>query len=863
MIRFKKQIGDLGITLRQILTDQLTTHKPFKKAFEQFSNLCRDALNPKLTDATILDMLAQHLLTERLFQTMFNNPEFRTQNRLAKEIEKVVAKLTSKSFNRDEFLKRIDNFYVAFEQTAATLSEYSHKQEFLNVGYEKFFQSVALKVADTYGIVYTPQPIVEFMVHSVEEILQQEFQCSLSSPGVHILDPFVGTGNFLLRVLHEINPSQLEQKYREELHCYEVMLLPYYLACANIEQAFYERTEKYLPFTGISLVDTFELVEEKQPSLLADEKTTPVERQKKAKILVILGNPPYHVGQQDENDNNKNRKYPVVDGWVKEHYAKPSKATSVSKLNDPYVKAFAWATEKLKDSSEGIIAFVTNNGFLDNIAFDGMREHLAQTFSKIYLLDLGGNVRKTPGAQNVFGVRVGVSINLLVKKTTHSGPLIQYVQVGDHLSKQEKLDYLVRHQHIQNLTWQRLVPDSHHTWLSNGLQPEFQHWPPLVCKANKTASNDVIGTLFKKSSLGIATHRDAWVYNFNRALLATNMQRTIEAYNEQVFKWLQVLPKPTDPQALAHWVDNWVSYEDTKLSWGESLKANLQRGKLAEFHLLQIRHSLYRPFTQSYLYFDRMFNDRVYGFPAIFPTPATELENRVICVSGVGSGKPFQTLMVNMIPGLDFLEKTQCFPFYTYSEGGSTRYENLTDWALQAFCDHYQNHKLTKWDIFYYVYGLLQHPGYREKYAANLKRELPRMPYTSDFWAFAKAGQQLADLHLHYETQPEYPLQLVTKAPLNWRVEKMKLSKDKTTLIYNDTLSLIGIPPETFEYHLRNRSALESVLDQYQVRQDKRSGIINDPNRLEEEKYIVQLIKRVITVSIKTVEIVKGLPGIE
>jgi predicted helicase len=735
------------------------------------------------------------------------------------------------------------------------------------VVYEKFFQGFAVKVADTHGIVYTPQPIVEFMVKSVEEILQQEFNCSLSSSGVQILDPFVGTGNFIMRVLREINPLQLEQKYREELHCNEVMLLPYYIASMNIEHAFYERAGKYLPFEGICLVDTFELVEEKQQDLFGPANTQRVVRQTESPIFVILGNPPYNVGQQNENDNNKNRKYPALENLITESYAKDSKATNKNALSDAYVKAFQWATWRLRDSQEGIVAFVTNNSFLDSIAFDGMRKQLAKDFSKVYILDLGGNIRKTPGVENVFGIMVGVSINLLVKtQTGETG--IYYAHIGDDLKKPAKLGFLVANS-FKTIPWQPITPDKNHTWLTEGLHADFESFIPLGTNAEKASKKEVEGVIFKTYGRGVGTSRDAWAYNFNRETLATNMQRTIETYNEQVNKWIDTEPtlqwaKAADKRQQ---IDALVLYDDTKLSWSHTLKTSLERKQKARFSEDKIRLSLYRPFTRSYLFFDRIMNNEGAIFWSIFPTPATENENRVICVTSKGSQLPFMSLVCCQIVDLHLAGatfcSTQCFPFYTYNKDGTNRQENLTDWALKTFRQHYRSRKLTKWDIFYYVYGLLHHSGYREKYAANLKRELPRVPYASDFWAFANAGQQLAELHLHYETQPEYPLRLVTKEPLTWRVEKMKLSKDKTSLIYNDTLTFTGIPPETFEYRLGNRSALEWVIDQYQVCQDKRSGIVNDPNRLEEEQYLARLIGRMVTVSVKTVAIVKELPAIE
>jgi predicted helicase len=421
VVAFKDKVGELGAALVQIILKELKSNPVFIQTFETFSQLCKTAINPNLAQAAVIEMLVQHLLTERLFRTIFNNPDFVDKNVIAKEIEKVIHALTSKSFSRHEFLKSLDRFYVAIEETSKTLHSYSRKQDFLNAVYENFFQGFAVKVADTHGIVYTPQPIVDFMVNSVQEILKREFKTDLSQPNVHILDPFTGTGNFILRVMQEISPLRLEQKYRDELHCNEVMLLPYYIASMNIEHAYYERTGKYAPFPGICLVDTFELAEPRQQGLefFVPENTERVKRQKQAPIFVIIGNPPYNVGQQNENDNNKNRKYTTLDNLVTDNYAKDSKATNKNSLSDAYIKAFAWATERLKEKESGIVAFVTNNGFLNGIAADGMRNRLEKEFDKIYVLDLGGNVRQNPKlsgtTHNVFGIQVGVAVTILVK----------------------------------------------------------------------------------------------------------------------------------------------------------------------------------------------------------------------------------------------------------------------------------------------------------------------------------------------------------------------------------------------------------------------------------------------------------------
>ena len=405
-----------------------------------------------------------------------------------------------------------------------------------------------------------------------------------------------------------------------------------------------------------------------------------------------------------------------------------------------------------------------------------------------------------------------------------------------------------------NVQWKELTPDKNHTWLTEGLHAEFETFIPIGSQQAKAAKGAAVEVIFKIYSSGVKTNRDAWTNNFNRNALAKNMERMIDTYNEQVLRWERQAVRDTN-------VDDFVVSDETKIKWSGDLKLKLKNGTITDFSQEKVRASVYRPFTKSNLYFDRVMNNSVYVFPSIFPTPETERENRVVWLK-VGREWPMFALMINKIPDILPQGGSQCFPFYTYDENGSNRRENITDWALAQFQTHYLDDIIGKWDIFHYVYGLLHHPEYRERYQANLKRDLPRLPYTTDFWAFAKAGKRLGEIHVGYEEMDAYPIRFVETpdTPLDWRVEKMRLSKDKTQLKYNDFLTLDGIPAKAFDYRLGNRSALEWVIDQYQVKTDKRSGIVNDPNRPDDEEYIVKLIGKVIAVSLETVEIVEGLP---
>ena len=858
-VEFKNKVPALGERAATLIQNEEEINARFQEAFSDFHHHCQEAINPNLSKSAVEEMLIQHLLTERIFRTVFDNPDFTRRNIIAREIENVIDALTWQAYNRSEFLRELNPFYSAIERAAATFIDFSQKQHFLNTVYEQFFQGFSVRVADTHGIVYTPQPIVNFMVKSISHLLANEFGRSLSDTGVHIIDPFVGTGNFIVRLIQAIDKTALKAKYTDELHCNEVLLMPYYIASMNIEHEFYVATKQYQPFDNLCLVDTFDLTAERQLSLFVPENTRRVERQKQTEMFVVIGNPPYNARQMDENDANKNRKYPELDRQIQETYAEASTATNKTALYDPYVKAILWALNRVE--TDGIVAFVTNHNFITGQAFDGMRKHLSDACDAIYLLDLGGNVRKGHGGDaNVFDIQVGVSINLFVKKGQHPSKPADIFYNGEtaEMPKETTFEFLDACEHIGNVNWDSIQPDTRNTWLTEGLREDFETFVPMGSKQAKADKGEVSGVIFHQFSSGVKTNRDAWAINFDKDALSENVIQMIDTYNTQTLKW---------QQQTARNVDDFVAYDSEKISWSSGLKQKLISGYIAEFSSERIRQMLYRPFTKSRFYFDRFMAERVYVFPSIFPTSETEAENRVICVPNRGGRTDFWCYITNVIPHTVFItiDANQCFPFYIYDEDGSNRRENITDWALAQFRDHYKDANITKWDIFYYTYALLHHPAYRERYQVNLKRDLPHIPYAPKFWEFVEAGKRLADIHVHYEDQPQYKLDLIEAPdmPLDWRVEQMKFSKDKTQIKYNDFLTLAGIPAEAFQYRLGNRAALEWVVDQYRVKTDKRSGIINDPNRADDETYIVDLIRKVISVSLETVRIVEALSALD
>ena len=885
---FKERIPTLATGLLGKIEAARKEDAAFRQRFEGFVETVRESVNPNVALEAVEEMLVQHLLTERVIRSVFNLPSFTRRNAIAREIESVVDALTGRYFSREEFLGQLDRFYIAIEEAADGIKDFGEKQALLNTVYEQFFQGFSDRVADTHGIVYTPQPLVDWMVRSVDVLLERHFGQSLAAPDVHVLDPFVGTGNFLVRVMDQIPAPSLPQKYgaggaRGELHANEVMLLPYYVASLNLEHAYLEKTGQYAPFEGIVLVDTFEMVEGKTIGMFSAENSERAQRQREAPITVVIGNPPYNAHQVNANDANQNRQYPHVDGRIRETYAASSNATLKNKLYDPYVRAFRWASDRIGE--QGAVAFVTNDSFLDDLSFDGMRRHLAGEFDEVWVVNLGGNVRKDPTlsgtTHNVFGIQVGVAITLLVrtggKRAAEEGrATIHYAEAGEHWKKGEKYDWLEASGDLTGLDWRQLEPNARHLWLTGDLADDWDDLLPLCSKAEKASGDENETTILDEYCPGVNTKRDPWVYGFDRDRLADRVERFVDTYNAQVVKWQRKGSEKIKPQDV-------VTSDDTKIKWGSTLLRTLKSGTFADFDKSLVRRAMYRPFVSKWLYYDSPLVERPGLWREYFPI--FEAENRVLCVSNTGWRTEFSTLMLDRIGDdhvLASADNYQCIPLYAYralAEGadvaeGETevelngaryaRKENLTDWALEQFRVQYGDDAISKEDVFHYVYAVLHHPAYRERYAADLKRSLPRIPFAPEFGPFAEAGRALAALHVGYETAPAYDLDLVhdDRQPLTYRVEKMKLDEDAGTLQLNDALTLTGVPEAAHRYRLGNRSALAWLVDQLRVKTDKRSGIVHDPNAAFEGDEIVSLIRRVTHVSVETVRIVEGLPGL-
>lgn len=861
---FRDRIPQLATRLLEMIGDAHETNSNFEAAFGCLFELCRESLNPNISKAAVDEMLIQHLLTERVFDGIFQDQDFIRRNAIAAEIEKVVLALVSQSFNRHEFLRPLDPLYKTIELAAANVEDFGQKQQFLNTVYERFFQGYSVRTADTHGIVYTPQEVVDFMCASVGEVLHAEFGKTFGDDGVQILDPCTGTGNFIVNVLRRIAKPKLTRAYRSQLFANEVMLLPYYIAAMNIEHEYYEAAGRYEPFPGMCFVDTLEL-DGRQGALpiMAEENTARVRREKQAAITIIVGNPPYNVGQLNENDNNKNRRYPAVEQRVRDTYSKGSSASNKNALSDAYVKFFRWSIDRLGDRP-GIVCFVTNNGFIDGIAFDGFRKHLLKDFDTIYHLDLKGNARTTGERRrqeggNIFNntVRVGVGVTLLVRPPARREKRVYYAAVDDYLGTAEKERFLAAFDRVSAIAWKKLDPDSRGTWLVADAADEFASLIPIGCKRAKAARTVDANIIFGTYGCGVKTCRDEVVYDFDKAKLAKRAERFVEDYNGEVDRYRRSNHKIN--------IDEFVSYE--KIKWSRDLKADLVRGRYAEFERQKIREAMYRPFCRKFLFFDRILDEEVYVFPKMLPKSDAETPNRIIALTDVGSEWPLVALAARSVVDMHFAgvgaNSTQCFPYFVYDEDGTNRRENITDHALKAFRDHYKSKKLSKEDIFYYIYGVLHQPAYRQKYAANLRRDLPRIPFLGDFRLFVEAGQKLTSLHADYERLEPWPLTWICAKdkPLSLRVEKMRPIPAAESLSINDSLVLADILPESSRYRLGSRSALEWVVDQYQVTMGKRNGMKSDPNRADDPEYIVRLVGQVVRASVETVRIVDCLPA--
>lgn len=884
-----KSIGLVAERLIGRITALIDSNPALAADFARFLKGLQDTLNPAVSRAEAVEMLAQHILTLPVFQALFAESHFPDSNAVGKALQVIVAKLDAAAVASET--EGLETFYANVRERVSLAKSDKSRQDIIRNLYDTFFNNAFPRMAERLGIVYTPVPVVDFILKSADAALRRHFGESLASPGVQILDPFAGTGTFLVRLIQSglIDAEALRHKFAHELHANELILLAYYIATINIETAYHAVTGDYRPFEGMILVDTFQMTEKGDlvDKVILPENNARAERQLQQPIRVIVGNPPYSAGQNSANDNNQNLAYPTLDARIRDTYAARSSATNKNSLYDSYIRALRWASDRVAD--RGIVAFVTNGSFLDGNAADGLRQCLTAEFSALYVFNLRGNQR-TSGEQSrqeggkIFGSgsRTPVAITLLVKDPAHVGPCqLHYHDIGDYLTREEKLNIIEDFGSIEGIEWQKLTPNAQGDWI-NPRDPAFETFVEIGNKDDKTAN-----AIFSNYSRGVATSRDAWVYNESKAKLAFNVKNSIDFYNLEVQRYIDENSKIN--------ADQFVRFDSKKFTWDRANKFDLEKGKKYDFDEKNIYTSTYRPFSKRHLYFSRQLNNCVYQMPRLFPTP--HHENIVISLSGVGVTKPFSAIASKVVPDIQLHANGQCFPLYWYEKAGDDlgdnaqtdlygtgdpaeatppdehgyiRREAITDWALSAFRDRYQDQTISKEDLFWYVYGILHSPEYKERFASDLKKMLPRIPFAGDFWAFSRAGRELGQWHLNYETVEPYPLteeskRLVMEAG-DYRVLKMSFGKkdgkpDKTVIIYNANLILRDIPLEAYAYVVNGKSAIEWIMERYAVTVDKASGIRNDPNDWSDDpRYIVDLLKRVVRVSVESVRLVAELP---
>lgn len=873
-----------------------------REAFNTFVSELRDDLNDSITEGEIIEMLAQHLITKPVFDALFEDYSFAKHNPMSQAMQNVLDVLQEHHLNKEA--DTLQAFYDSVKMRAEGIDNAEGKQKIIVELYDKFFRNAFPKMTERLGIVYTPVEVVDFIIHSVNHILQSEFGQTLGSKGVHIIDPFTGTGTFITRLLQSglIAPEQLPYKYKNEIHANEIVLLAYYIAAINIEAVYHSIVGgNYQPFEGICLTDTFQLYEKEDlfSELLIDNSARR-KRQKKLDIRVIIGNPPYSAGQNSANDNNQNVAYPHLDERIRSTYAESSTATLKNALYDSYIRAIRWASDRIGNS--GVIGFVTNAGFLDSASSDGLRLCLAEEFSSIYVFHLRGNQRtsgelsrKEGGKIFGSGSRAPIAISLLVKNpdTTPHGQ-IHFHDIGDYLNREDKLEKISTFASVGGIAeaggWQTITPDQHGDWLKQR-DEGFSDYIVLGDRNGKESK-----AIFSNYSSGVKTQRDAWCYNLSRSGVVDNMTRMIAFYNSEAARFSQTFAG-LDKKTRETKVDGFIDSDPTQISWTRALKQELVKNSRFIFEVECLTPGLYRPFTKQWLYFNRRLNEEVLQMPQFFPNSTSE--NRVISLSSIGAKNGFSVLMSDSVPDLQMQFNGQCFPLYLYDKPDTEtadqadlfttstppkaerkRRAAITDAGLAHFLAAYPGETISKEDVFYYVYGLLHSPEYRVTYADNLSKELPRIPCVksaADFWAFSKAGRALAELHLNYETVTPYPVKIDSNGKkltdADYRVEKMKYGKqdkdkDLTTLHYNAKITLTGIPLGAYDYIVNGKPALDWVVERQCVKTDKESGIVNDANdwavdTMKNPRYPLELFMRVITVSLETMKIVRSLPGLE
>ena len=869
----------------------VTDDKDVSGEFGKFLRGLKDSLNENITADDASEMLAQHMITLPVFEALFGGRGFAQENPVSQAMEKMVSILREKNIEDAKEKQELESLYDSVRLRCEQIETDAGRQKLIKELYENFFKQAFTRTSDKMGIVYTPTEIVDYILYNTDRLLKKEFGQSLADNDIHILDPFTGTGTFIQRLIatNLIPNRKIEQKYKNEIHCNEIVPLAYYIATINIENAYHNRTkeDKYVPFSGAVLTDTFQMTEDGDPLdwEIFGDNTKRVIEQNKLPVRIICGNPPWSIGQQSANDNNANENYPTLDKRIEQTYAQKSDAGLLKSLYDQYIRAFRWASDRIGE--KGIISFVTNGGWLRGGATAGFRRSLCEEFNKIYVFDLRGNAR-TSGEQrrkekdNVFGqgTRTPVTIVFLVKNPqSKDRGKIFYHDIGDYLTKDEKLAKVADNVEKDNIEWQEITMDRHGDWL-NQRDDSWYEFAPIGIDKQKGRQG-----IFNLWSYGIVTNKDAWLWSYDKKLVANNAKNMILAFNSELKRYKNSTTKKE--------VKDFVNKDDARISWSRALVNRFKRGNELTYNADSIKLGLYRPFSKQWVYTDEQLVEMQYQTNKMMPQKKNA-GNMIMSI--VKSDREFSALITDCMPDLQLSSNGQCFPLYYYDTEnkrntlfGTDRIDAINDEALKVFRAVYPNgfpnrlekdggKKITKEDIFYYIYGIFHCPEYKERFAANLSKELPRIPFAHDFAAFSNTGRGLAQLHLNYDTGPMYNLkesyygnkELLQRNP--GRVDKLRWGKkvvdgkkvdDYSVIIYNDQVVLRDVPLSAQNYIVNGRSALAWLFDRYQVKVDKNTGIINDPNDFSEDpRYIIDLIKRVTYISVQTVERINMLPKI-
>lgn len=892
--KFKADIPIIVETLRKRIEETRLINENFIISSGIFLELCKTEINPDITSADVREMMIQHILTSDIFNKIFDDSEFHRHNNIACELEKLIEILFTYS-ERKNLMGNIEHYYDAINSTAAGISDHHEKQKFLKVLYETFYKVYNPKGADRLGVVYTPNEIVQFMVDSTNYLLEKFFGKTLADKNVEILDPATGTGTFITFIIDSIPKQHLAYKYKNEICANEVAILPYYISNLNIEYTFKQKMDYYEEFKNLCFVDTLDNIDAlhyagKQHDLfgLSSENTERIHRQNSKKISVIIGNPPYNANQKNENDNNKNREYPQIDKRIKNTYIKYSTAQK-SKVYDMYSRFYRWASDRL--DKNGVLAFITNRSFIDSRTFDGFRKCIQDDFTACYIIDTKSDVRANPKiagtTHNVFGIQTGVAIMFLVKKENLVDKCkIDYFAMEDNWRKEIKLDWLRNHK-LENISFEKITPDKNNNWI-NLANNDFDNLLPTIDKINKLSNvlkNPKV--LYRYYSNGVVTNRDEWVYDFDDKVLSKKINFFYDEFNNSVDLWNKEFKRENyynkNGEELLKISNDYILSNNPKIKWsGRLFRDKLLKNRKGMYDSSFIRNCNYRPYVCLKIYYDYIPIDIQGQLQSFFPNE--DAKNVIINFNGPNNVQWFSFACKRIVDLGSLYGGTQCIPLYYFNEKGE-RNDNITDWGLEQFLNHYKDKRINKEDIFHYTYAVLNNPAYRKKYELNLRREFPHLPFYTDFWKWTEWGKQLIDLHINYEKAEPFALkenthklkeeanrpkemfaeakELEVMYPRQPKIKvKLKAVKEAGIIEIDELTFLTGVPKEAWDYKLGNRSALEWVLDQYKEKKPKDPIIAEKFNtyRFADHKdKVIDLLKRVCTVSVETVRIIKEI----